>query len=82
MVIGHQRGDVAADTGQHADDDTEDVYKRQSYAHGYYERDNRFYQDWDPIARNRDTFTAWIDQYIRDTEDFAHYQAKVKGEAK
>lgn len=53
-----------------------------SYAHGYYERDNRFYQDWDPIARNRDTFTAWINEYIRDTEDFAHYQAKVNGEAK
>lgn len=53
-----------------------------SYAHGYYERDNRFYQAWDPIARDRDTFTAWIDQYIRATEDFAQYQAKVNGEAK
>ncbi|MBG0841831.1 CoA transferase subunit A [Ectopseudomonas toyotomiensis] len=53
-----------------------------SYAHGYYERDNRFYQAWDPIARDRDTFTAWIDQYIRVTEDFAQYQAKVNGEAK
>ncbi|WP_457978169.1 CoA transferase subunit A [Ectopseudomonas composti] len=53
-----------------------------SYAHGYYERDNRFYQAWDPIARDRDTFTAWIDEYIRSTEDFAQYQAKVNGEAK
>ncbi|MGP0172842.1 CoA transferase subunit A [Pseudomonas sp. NCHU5208] len=53
-----------------------------SYAHGYYERDNRFYQAWDPIARDRDTFTAWIDRYIRGTEDFAQYQAKVNGEAK
>ena len=53
-----------------------------SYAHGYYERDNRFYQAWDPIARDRDTFTAWIDKYIRGTEDFAQYQAKVNGEAK
>ena len=35
-----------------------------SYAHGYYERDNR-YQDWDPIARDRESFTAWIDEYIR-----------------
>jgi glutaconate CoA-transferase subunit A len=25
-----------------------------SYAHGYYERDNRFYQAWDAIARDRD----------------------------
>jgi glutaconate CoA-transferase subunit A len=53
-----------------------------SYAHGYYERDNRFYQAWDPIARGRDTFTAWIDEYICGTEDFAQYQAKVNGEAK
>ena len=36
-----------------------------SYAHGYYERDNRFYQQWDPIARDRDRFTAWIDEFIR-----------------
>lgn len=52
-----------------------------SYAHGYYERDNRFYQAWDPIARDRETFTAWIDEYIRSTEDFAQYQAKLNGEA-
>ncbi|SDS37125.1 CoA transferase subunit A [Pseudomonas oryzae] len=48
-----------------------------SYAHGYYERDNRFYQAWDPIARNRDTFTAWIDTYIRGTADFTEFKAKL-----
>ena len=48
-----------------------------SYAHGYYERDNRFYQDWDPIARDRESFTAWIDAYIRGTEDFGAFQAKL-----
>jgi glutaconate CoA-transferase subunit A len=48
-----------------------------SYAHGYSERDNRFYQAWDPIARDRETFTAWIDTYIRGTADFAAYQAKL-----
>lgn len=52
-----------------------------SYAHGYYERDNRFYQAWDPIARDRDTFNAWIDEYIRGTRDFAQYRAKLNGEA-
>lgn len=41
-----------------------------SYAHGYYERDNRFYLAWDPIARNRDAFSAWIQRHILDTEDF------------
>ena len=40
-----------------------------SYAHGYNERDNRFYQAWDPIARDRGTFTAWIDEYIHGTAD-------------
>ncbi|THG81903.1 CoA transferase subunit A [Pseudomonas sp. A-1] len=48
-----------------------------SYAHGYSERDNRFYQAWDPIARSRDTFTAWIDTYIRGTADFTEFQAKL-----
>lgn len=48
-----------------------------SYAHGYSERDNRFYQAWDPIARNRDTFTAWIDTFIRGTADFSEFKAKL-----
>lgn len=50
---------------------------RPSYAHGYYERDNRFYQQWDPIARNRETFTAWVDEFIRGTEDFTAFQEKI-----
>ena len=41
-----------------------------SYAHGYYERDNRFYLAWDPIARDREAFSAWIQRHILDTEDF------------
>ena len=48
-----------------------------SYAHGYYERDNRFYQQWDSIARDRDTFTAWLDEFIRGTEDFPAFQSKL-----
>lgn len=48
-----------------------------SYAHGYSERDNRFYQAWDPIARGRDTFTAWIDTFIRGTADFTEFKAKL-----
>ncbi|MEW9679679.1 CoA transferase subunit A [Pseudomonas sp. TE50-2] len=52
-----------------------------SYAHGYYERDNRFYQAWDPIARNRESFTAWIDTYIRGTADFTEFQARLASTA-
>lgn len=48
-----------------------------SYALGYTERDNRFYQAWDPIARDRETFSAWIDEYIRGTADFAGFQEKL-----
>ncbi|SFO95606.1 CoA transferase subunit A [Pseudomonas borbori] len=48
-----------------------------SYALGYSERDNRFYQAWDPIARDRETFSAWIDEYIRGTADFTEFQAKL-----
>jgi len=31
-----------------------------SYAHGYYKRDNGFYIAWDKIARERDSFLAWM----------------------
>jgi glutaconate CoA-transferase, subunit A len=37
---------------------------RPSYAHGYYQRDNAFYTAWDAIARDRDTFRAWIDGHV------------------
>lgn len=35
-----------------------------SYAHGYYKRDNAFYKAWDKIARDRDSFLAWIDEHV------------------
>ena len=31
-----------------------------SYAQGYYARDNAFYKAWDAIARDRETFLAWM----------------------
>lgn len=36
-----------------------------SYAQGYYDRDNKFYQAWDKISRSRDEFLAWMDTNIR-----------------
>ena len=44
-----------------------------SYAHGYYDRDNVFYQAWDEIARDREQFKAWIEERIYQTRDFAQY---------
>src|SRR5438105_2015639 len=31
-----------------------------SYAQGYYKRDNAFYIAWDKVARERETFLAWM----------------------
>jgi glutaconate CoA-transferase subunit A len=35
-----------------------------SYAHDYYDRDNDFYKAWDPIARDRDQFKAWMEEHV------------------
>jgi glutaconate CoA-transferase subunit A len=35
-----------------------------SYAHGYYKRANAFYIAWDPIARDRDSFSAWMKENV------------------
>ena len=35
-----------------------------SYAHDYYDRDNDFYKAWDAIARDRDAFTAWMEEHV------------------
>ncbi|SMF91024.1 glutaconate CoA-transferase subunit A [Azospirillum oryzae] len=45
-----------------------------SYAQGYSERDNRFYKAWDPIARSRETFQAWMRRHVLDTDDFADFR--------
>ena len=35
-----------------------------SYAHGYYKRANAFYKEWDTIARDRDSFLAWMRENV------------------
>jgi len=37
-----------------------------SYAQGYSVRDNDFYQAWDAISRDRDTFGSWMEQHVLD----------------
>ena len=39
---------------------------RPSYAHGYYRRDNAFYNDWDTIARDRSSFQLWMQEHVLD----------------
>jgi glutaconate CoA-transferase subunit A len=48
-----------------------------SYAQGYYDRDNGFYQEWDEISRTRETFQAWMEKHILGTKDFGEYQESV-----
>jgi Acyl CoA:acetate/3-ketoacid CoA transferase, alpha subunit len=49
-----------------------------SYAHGYYERDNASYLEWDRIAADRETFLAWMKENVLDAspEVFAD---RIKG---
>jgi len=41
---------------------------KPSYAHGYYQRDNAFYIEWDKISRDRDRFLAWMDANVMKAE--------------
>lgn len=35
-----------------------------SYVHGYYDRDNVFYREWDAISRDRVSFTDWLARHV------------------
>ncbi|MBD9651813.1 CoA transferase subunit A [Ensifer sp. ENS09] len=54
-----------------------------SYAHGYYPRSNAFYIGWDEIARDRDSFTAWIKENVLGArpEDFAKHAGNKPAKA-
>jgi glutaconate CoA-transferase subunit A len=51
-----------------------------SFTQGYYDRDNRFYVDWDPIARDPERLKAWLDEWVFGTENHAEYVAKMGAE--
>jgi glutaconate CoA-transferase, subunit A len=50
-----------------------------SYAQGYYKRDNAFYISWDKIARERETFLAWMKTNVleKGPEAFAQYARRA-----
>lgn len=48
-----------------------------SYAHGYYPRDNAFYEAWDDIARDRETFQGWMERHVLGTEDFSEHLGSI-----
>jgi glutaconate CoA-transferase, subunit A len=51
-----------------------------SYAHGHYDRDNAFYEAWDPISRDRERFREWMGRHVLGTENFGEYMESIRGE--
>ena len=52
-----------------------------SFAQGHYDRDNRFYLEWDQVSRDPDRLDAWLKEWVHGTETHADYVAKL-GEAR
>jgi glutaconate CoA-transferase subunit A len=48
-----------------------------SYAQGYYKRANAFYKAWDAIAKERDTFLAWMKENVL-AKDASAFRAHAK----
>ena len=48
-----------------------------SYAHGYYPRDNAFYEAWDDIACDRETFQEWMEKHVLNTDDFSEHLGSI-----
>jgi glutaconate CoA-transferase subunit A len=48
-----------------------------SYAHGYYDRDNAFYAEWDGISRDRATFEEWMKRHVLETADVLEYRGSL-----
>jgi glutaconate CoA-transferase subunit A len=49
-----------------------------SYAQGCYARDNAFYQRWDTIARERESFLAWMDRHVAGTRDHQEFLQRLR----
>jgi glutaconate CoA-transferase subunit A len=48
-----------------------------SYVQGAYDRDNRFYRDWDPISRDPALTDRWLDEWVHGLPDRAAYVARL-----
>jgi glutaconate CoA-transferase, subunit A len=51
-----------------------------SYAQGYYDRDNRFYLDWDAISRDSASLDVWLKEWVYDLSTHADYVEKLGSE--
>jgi glutaconate CoA-transferase subunit A len=52
-----------------------------SFAQGFYDRDNRFYLEWEAISRDPERLAAWLDEWVYALGDHGDYAEKV-GEAR
>ena len=48
-----------------------------SYVQGAYDRDNRFYLDWDAITRDEEALQAWLREWVYDLDGRAAYVEKL-----
>jgi glutaconate CoA-transferase subunit A len=48
-----------------------------SYAQGYYDRDNRFYLDWERISRDPLALDAWLGEWVHGVSGRAEYLEKL-----
>jgi len=48
-----------------------------SYAQGHYDRDNRFYRDWDAIARDPESLDRWLNEWVHGLASHADYVEKL-----
>jgi glutaconate CoA-transferase, subunit A len=48
-----------------------------SFAQGYYDRDNRFYVEWDAISRDAEQLGTWLEEWVHGCESHAQYLDKL-----
>ncbi len=51
-----------------------------SYAQGYYDRDNRFYLDWEAVSKDPEAHAAWLKEWVYGLESHRDYVEKVGAE--
>jgi glutaconate CoA-transferase subunit A len=51
-----------------------------SYAQGYYDRDNRFYVEWDAVARDPARLDQWLDKWVYSLSSHQDYISQLGDE--
>jgi glutaconate CoA-transferase subunit A len=51
-----------------------------SFAQGFYDRDNRFYVEWDAISRDPERLDTWLEEWVYSISSHREYVAKLGAE--